>query len=109
MDENQKKELIIETSKKIDIASFKYLCIKSKFTNVPNKYSDFNYLKSYISIENWSMYQILELENNYKTQYKKLLESAKNMDLLEDQDINDFIKYYNITFEEDTKPFCIEI
>jgi len=109
IDEDQKLQIIIEICKKIDIVSFKYLCIKSKFKNVPNKYSDFNYIIAYKSIDNWSMYQISELENNYKNQYKKLLGSSKNIDLLEDQDINYFIKYYNITFEEDNKPFCIEI
>jgi hypothetical protein len=111
IDDEQKKEIIIETCKKIDYINFKFEAIQSEFKNIKKKFSHYNYIKKINNIESWSMYDIVELERTYKNINNKLknLSNKENINLFEDQDINYFIKYYNITFEEDTKPFCIEI
>ena len=111
LDEEDKIKIIIDTCKKIDYINFKFEAIQSEFKNIKKKLSNYDYIKKLSNIENWSMYDVLELERTYKNINKKLknLSNKENINLFEDQDINYFIKYYKITFEEDTKPFCIEI
>ena len=110
-DEEEKIKIIIEACKKIDYINFKFEAIKSEFKNIKKKFSDYNYIKNLDNINNWSNYDFLKLEKIYKNLNKKLksLSNKENIDLFEDKDINYFIKYYNITFEKDNKPFYIEI
>ena len=114
LDDDEKMNIIIDTCKKIDYLYFKLYAIISKYKNLKNKLSDYDYIKKLNNIDNWTMINVIALEKTYKVIDKDIkrhinLNINKNIDLFEDQDINYFIKYYNVTFEEDNKKFCIEI
>jgi hypothetical protein len=110
LDEQQKMDIIIETCKKIDYIYFKFYAINSNFKNLKNKLSDYDHIKNLKNIEYWSAIDVFNLEKSYKTIKKDILHHINtNLDLFEDQDITFFIKYYDVTFEEDNKKFCIEI
>ena len=110
LDEQQKMDIIIETCKKIDYIYFKFYAINSNFKNLKNKLSDYDHIKKLKNIEYWSALDVFNFENSYKIIDKDIKRQInKKIDLFEDQDITFFIKYYNVTFEEDNKEFCIEI
>jgi hypothetical protein len=109
LDDTEKMNRIIDTCKKIDYLYFKLYAIISKFKNLKNKLSDYDYIKKFKNIDNMTMIDVIALEQAYKVIDKDIKRHSKNIDLFEDQDINYFIKYYNVTFEEDNKKFCIEI
>jgi len=110
LDEQQKMDIIIETCKKIDYIYFKFYAINSNFKNLKNKLSNYDYIKKLKNIENFSTIDVFNFENSYKIIDKDIKRQInKKIDLFEDQDITFFIKYYNVTFEEDNKEFCIEI
>ena len=110
IDEEEKNNIVTETCKKLDITNFKIDAIQSEFKNLNKRLHDYNYIKK-LNIENWSIHDLIQLERTYIKLYNTLksLSNKKNIDLFEDQDITYFIKYYNVTFEEDNKPFVIEI
>jgi hypothetical protein len=110
IDEEEKNQIITETCKKLDITNFKIDAIQSEFKNLNKKLHDYNYIKK-LNIENCSIHDMIQLERTYVKLYKTLksLSNKENIDLFEDQDITYFIKYYNVTFEEDNKPFIVEI
>jgi hypothetical protein len=110
LDEQQKMDIIIETCKKIDNIYFKFYAINLNFKNLKNKLSDYDHIKKLKNIEYWSALDVFNFENSYKMINKDIKRQInKKIDLFEDQDITFFIKYYDVTFEEDKKKFCIEI
>jgi len=108
LDDEQKIELVNELQKKASIVNFKYRCIKSNFQNM-KKYTVDQYCYFFPDLKNLSMNEILQLEKFYKDTCEGLNSIAKkrNIDIFEDQDINHFIQYYNVSFIKEKKTFFL--
>jgi hypothetical protein len=115
MNLEQKKWYIQKIFLKIDAYNFKKYCILNDFKNLninsilSPHYDNF----SQDDIEFWTNEQIIELENRKDNLLIELMNLAnlKKINLLEDQDLNYFIKFYKIKFveEEPSNSFVIEI
>ena len=100
---------------KIDLYNFKKECIINNFKKIHIKYlltpNYDNFLED--DINNMTNDELIKFENYYDNIYNELknIAIAKNINLFEEEGIDFFIKYYDITFtdKEPEKTFEIEI
>ena len=115
MNYEQKYTYIKRMFLKIDLYNFKKECIIHDFKDIHIKYlltpNYDNFLED--DIQKMTNNELIKLENYHNSIYNELknIAIAKNINLFENDGIDFFIKYYDITFtdKEPEKSFIIEI